>query len=305
MITLNNYVKQLSAEEKANNTIIKYKSDVKQFQEIVGKGRITDEKLADYKAELMEEYEPSTVNSKVTTINDYLKRCGIQLSMKSLNIKKSYFVEDNVLLTTDDVNKLRDYCRKTENYRMHYLIETYIKTGIRVSEHEFITVQAVKKGVAVVVNKGSIRKVIIPKSLKKKLETYIEIEGIKEGPIFITRNENPVDRRNIWSELQTIGMKLKIDKEKLHPHNFRHYFARITYNKTKDIAQLAAMLGHSSIETTRNYLRILTSELQKEMDKLEELIDNLSNKVRKREENKTNKTIEVVENEYNYNQVLE
>ena len=85
----------------------------------------------------------------------------------------------------------------------------------------------------------------------------------------------------------------------------KHYLSLFTYNKTKDIAQLAAILGHSSIETTRNYLKILTSELQKEMDKLEESIDNLSNKVRKREENKTNKTIEVVENEYNHNQVLE
>ena len=278
MLGLITYVNQLQAEEKANNTIIRYKSDVKQFQEIMGDGRITDEKLLRYKAILIEKYEPSTVNTKIITINSFLQRCGIKKSIKLLNIKRTFFVEDNVLLTTKEIKMLQKYCRNHNNYRMYYLIETYIKTGIRVSEHEFITVQAVNEGVAVVVNKGSIRKVFIPKSLKKQLQTYIETEGITEGPIFITRNENPVDRRNIWSELQAIGAKLGIKKEKLHAHNFRHYFARVNYTQSKDLVKLAAMLGHSSIETTRNYLKVLTSELQQEMDMMEEEIDRVLHK---------------------------
>ena len=142
MISLNTFVNQLKTEEKANNTIIRYKSDVKQFLEIVGEGRITDEKLLYYKAILTEKYEPSTVNTKIITINSFLERCGIKKSIKLLNIKHSFFLEDESLLTTDDINKLQDYCRHHNNYRMYYLIETYVKTGIRVSEHEFITASA-------------------------------------------------------------------------------------------------------------------------------------------------------------------
>ena len=306
MLSLNNYVKQLTAEEKANNTIIRYKSDIKQFQEIVGEGRITDEKLALYKATIIDMYEPSTVNTKIMTINNFLQRCGIDKSLKLLNIKHSFFLDDEKLLTTDDINKLQDYCRKHNNYRMYYLIETYIKTGIRVSEHEFITVRAVEKGIAVVVNKGSIRKVIIPKKLRKKLMNYIKVNGIVDGPVFITRNENPVDRRNIWSELQKIGEAVGVDKGKLHPHNFRHYFARVNYTQKKDIVKLAAMLGHSSIETTRNYLKVLVSEVQKEMDEMEERMDRLSYNARQREQNKgKGKNYQATTNDYKYNQVLE
>ena len=306
MMSLNTYVNELKAEEKANNTIIRYKSDIKQFQEIVGEGRITDEKLALYKATIIDMYEPSTVNTKIMTINNFLQRCGIDKSLKLLNIKHSFFLDDEKLLTTDDINKLQDYCRKHNNYRMYYLIETYIKTGIRVSEHEFITVRAVEKGIAVVVNKGSIRKVIIPKKLRKKLMNYIKVNGIVDGPVFITRNENPVDRRNIWSELQKIGEAVGVDKGKLHPHNFRHYFARINYTQKKDIVKLAAMLGHSSIETTRNYLKVLVSEVQKEMDEMEERMDRLSYNARQREQNKgKGKNYQATTNDYKYNQVLE
>ena len=306
MLTLNNYVKQLTAEEKANNTIIRYKSDIKQFQEIVGEGRITDEKLALYKATIIDMYEPSTVNTKIMTINNFLQRCGIDKSLKLLNIKHSFFLDDEKLLTTDDINKLQDYCRKHNNYRMYYLIETYIKTGIRVSEHEFITVRAVEKGIAVVVNKGSIRKVIIPKKLRKKLMNYIKVNGIVDGPVFITRNENPVDRRNIWSELQKIGEAVGVDKGKLHPHNFRHYFARVNYTQKKDIVKLAAMLGHSSIETTRNYLKVLVSEVQKEMDEMEERMDRLSYNARMKTQNKgKGKNYQAQTKDYRNNQVLE
>ena len=301
MDILEKYVNDLRVEQKANNTIIRYKSSVKEFREMVGDD-ITSEKLLEYKAKLMQKNKPSTVNSKLNTVNDYLKRMGINLNpMKLLNIRKSFFLDDNILLSTNEINKLQNYCRQHNNYRMYYLIETYKKTGIRVSEHEFITAEAVKKGVAVVINKGSIRKVVIPKQLKKDLMNYIEIEGIKEGPVFITKNDTPVDRRNIWSELQTIGGKLGIKKEKLHPHNFRHYFARVTYHQTKDIAKVAALLGHSSIETTRNYLKFLLSDIVDDMNEVEERMDKAKEKANKKEQKRSqNKNNNNQKNDYQY-----
>ena len=289
MDILEKYVNDLRVEQKANNTIIRYKSSIKEFIEEVGDD-ITSEKLLGYKAKLMQKNKPSTVNSKLNTVNDYLKRMGINLNpIKLLNIRKSFFLDEDILLTTEEINRLENYCRKHNNYRMYYLMETYKKTGIRVSEHEFITAEAVKKGVAIVINKGSIRKVIIPKQLKKDLMNYIEIEGIKEGPVFITKNDTPVDRRNIWSELQTIGGKLGIEKAKLHPHNFRHYFARRVYNKTKDIAKVAALLGHSSIETTRNYLKFLLSDIVDDMNEVEEKMDKAKEKAIKKEQKRSQK----------------
>ena len=135
---------------------------------------------------------------------------------------------------------------------------------------------------------------------------YIHINGIKEGPIFITRNENPVDRRNIWAELQKIGEAVGLSKGKLHPHNFRHYYARVNYTQKKDIVKLAALLGHSSIETTRNYLKVLVSEVQEEMDEMEEKMDKLSYNARVRAQNRGKApSYQAVANDYRNNQVLE
>ena len=273
MLELNKYVLQLEDEQKAKNTISAYKTNVKDFQENMKNGHITMKKLMAYKEQLENKYAPSTVNFKIMSINDFLKRCGINLKLNLLRIRKDYFIEDFQILTGEEINKLESYCQNQENYRMLYLIRTYKKTGIRVSEHEFITVEAVKKGIIVIKNKGTIRKIVLPRDLKKQLERYIDEEGIKTGPIFITRNENPVDRRNIWAELQSIGLKLGIQKEKLHPHNFRHYFARKLYTKEKDINKVAAILGHSSIETTRNYLKLLMSEVRDTMNGVEKEMD--------------------------------
>ena len=289
MMKLQEYVSQLEDEQKAKNTISAYKTNIKNFQENMGNGHITMKKLKAYKEELEKQYAPSTVNSKLMSVNDFLKRCGIDLRVNLLRVRKSFFTEDYLVLSADEINQLESYCRNHNNYRMLYLIRTYTKTGIRVSEHEYITVEAVRKGVAIIKNKGTIRKIVFPRDLKKQLERYIKEEGIKEGPIFITKNENPVDRRNIWAELQSIGLKLGIDKEKLHPHNFRHYFARTLYMREKDINKVAAILGHSSIETTRNYLKLLLSDVQDSMDKVEKAINKDLEKAYKKRQKKEKK----------------
>ena len=126
-------------------------------------------------------------------------------------------------------------------------------TGIRVSEHRFITVEAVRQGRAQVRNKGRERVVFFPAPLKKLLLDYCRRQGVGSGPVFVTRSGCPMDRSNIWAEMKRLCESAGVDSGKVFPHNLRHLFAVTYYQLEKDIVRLADVLGHASVETTRIY----------------------------------------------------
>ena len=70
----------------------------------------------------------------------------------------------------------------------------------------------------------------------------------------MTRNMKPLDRSNIWKMFKRLGERAGVENSKVFPHNIRHLFAKCFYDKEKDIAKLADVLGHSSINTTRIYI---------------------------------------------------
>ena len=119
---------------------------------------------------------------------------------------------------------------------------------------QYITVEAVKHGEAVVNCKAKTRSVFIVKELRQKLLRYAAEQNIKSGIIFVTRTGKPISRTNIWREMKSLCQEAGVNPEKVFPHNLRHLFARVFYGIEKDIAKLADILGHSSINTTRIYI---------------------------------------------------
>ena len=152
------------------------------------------------------------------------------------------------------------------------IIQTICGTGIRVSELQFITVEAVEKGEAVVSLKGKTRTVFIVKDLQKKLLRYAAEQGIKSGMIFITRTGKPLSRTNIWREMKNLCLEAEVNPKKVFPHNLRHLFARVFYGIEKDIAKLADILGHSSINTTRIYIISTGTEHRRRMENMRLII---------------------------------
>jgi len=155
-----------------------------------------------------------------------------------------------------------------KNERLALLIETICATGIRVSEVQYITVEAVKRGKAEVFLKGKVRTILIPGKLAKKLKYYVKKKRIKSGEIFLTRNGTGMSRKQIWAEMKAICKAASVEASKVFPHNLRHLFARTFYKTSRDIVRLADVLGHSSIETTRIYLVTTCSEYMKWLDGL-------------------------------------
>lgn len=147
-------------------------------------------------------------------------------------------------------------------------METIASTGIRVSELKYFTVERVRKGRIEVYNKGKYRRIFLPEFIREKLLGYCRKKKIKSGCIFVDSKGNPKDRSSIWREMKRLKEKSGISGEKIFPHNLRHLFARKYYQCTRDIAGLADLLGHSSLNVTRVYTSNTGRVYQMQLDRM-------------------------------------
>lgn len=239
-------------EEKSNETITKYLRDVSAFLRWIGNREITKSAVLSYKTEILGKYAPKSVNSMLASLNVFLKFIKkFDCTVKSIKLQRQMFSDKE--LTKAEYERLLIAAEKKKNKRLYYLMQSICSTGIRVSEHKYITAEAVEKGSVRINLKGKMRVVILPKTLCKMLKKYIKEENIKSGSVFITRSGRPLDRSNIWNDMKKLCESASVDKEKVFPHNLRHLFARTYYSLQKDISRLADILGHTSINTTRIY----------------------------------------------------
>lgn len=241
-------------EEKSTITIEKYIRDVIAFNTWLGEKNVDKMTVLEYKKTLIENYAPASVNSILSSLNSFF--CyneWFNCRVKTLKIQKQIFASSNTELSKAEYERLLKAAKIKNDMRLFYLMQTICATGIRVSELSFITVEAVKTGVADINCKGKHRKVWLPKQLCKMLKNYIKNQKIKYGSVFVSKNGKPLDRSNIWKMLKALCASAGVLKDKVFPHNLRHLFARTYYAIQKDIVRLADILGHSSVNTTRIY----------------------------------------------------
>ena len=265
------YKDSLKLSEKEENTINQYEGYLKEFIEyanIETKEDITKEKLIEFKEYMQEKYKTNTINIKITVINAFITFIGLDSSYKLKHLKKQQKATLENVLTQTDYERLLRIAKVKNKKVMYYIMETLEETGIRISELEHITVEAVKKGEAVFDSKGTVeRKAFINKKLQKELLKYCKEEGIKTGIIFKSRNGNPLDSAYIYKEIQWIAGQARIKKSKAHPHSFRHLFAKNYLSKPgHNIADLKNILGHKNISTTEIYLQKSTRELKETLE---------------------------------------
>lgn len=249
------YERVLQQQEKASETIDKYIAEIKTFVLWNKKENITKEEIIQYKKELInKKLNPSTINSKLSALNGLFKYLEHpEYCVKFLKIQRKVFQTEEKELTKREYEKLVETAYKQNKEQLALILQTIGATGIRVSELKYITKEAVLNGRACIHLKGKERVILIPKTLKKKLITFIKNNHI-ENEVFITKNKTPLDRKQIWRQMKQLCKEAKVDERKVFPHNLRHLFAITFYKLNKDIAKLADVLGHSSINTTRIYL---------------------------------------------------
>ncbi len=217
---------------------------------------ISPETVIRYKQHLLATgYAVRSINSMLVSLNSLFSFLGWHdCKVKTMKVQQSVFCPEEKELTKQEYERLCKTALRQNNERLYLILQTVCGTGIRVSELEFITAEAVRRGEAVVTLKGKTRTVFLVKELQKKLLAYCRKRNISAGPVFVTRTGQPVSRTNIWREMKNLCKAAKVDPRKVFPHNLRHLFARVFYAMKKDIAKLADILGHSSINTTRIYI---------------------------------------------------
>lgn len=270
-VRLEMYETWLRTEEKSKATIDKYLRDIMCFYKFVGDDIVTKTKVLQYKQYLIEQqYAPSSINSMLAAVNSFLRYEGwSDCEVKTLRIQRQVYSPESKELSKEEYIKLVQTARKQGNQRLELLLQTVCCTGIRISELQYITVEAVQSGGATVSCKGKSRKIFLVTDLKTRLMEYVAERGLEDGPVFVTNRGNPMDRTNIWREMKHLCDGAGVNTEKVTPHNLRHLFARTFYEEDRDIAKLADILGHSSINTTRIYIITTEIEHKKCMERLQ------------------------------------
>ena len=273
ILTMNQFglfQQHLAEEERELGTIEKYMREVKKFALWQGRRKVTKETVSEWKEQLRQSgYKPETVNGKLSAVNKFLSCMGWgECCVKYLKIQRRLFRSTGRELTKDEYTRLVETAQSLGKTRLALLIETICATGIRVSEVKYITAEALRAGRADISLKGKIRTVLLPGKLCRKLQKYAKKQKITSGEIFLTRSGKGVSRRQIWAEMKALCKQARVAPSKVFPHNLRHLFARTFYQASRDVAKLADVLGHSSIETTRIYLISTGAEHVRQLERL-------------------------------------
>ena len=264
------YEHYLKSEERASGTIEKYLRDARAFAVWLDGEPITKEVMAGWKEHLISQhYAPSTINATLAALNGLFRFLGWEdCRTRFLKVQRRMFRDSSRELTRNDYDRLIITARERGQERLALLMETICATGIRVSEVQYITLEAVQRGQTEISLKGKIRTILLSSKLCRKLLKYAKKQKIVSGELFLTRNGNPLTRRQIWAEMKQLCKYAGVEPSKVFPHNLRHLFATAFYKACRDIAKLADVLGHSSIETTRIYLLTSGAEHQRQLDRL-------------------------------------
>ena len=229
---------------------------------------INADTLLAYKGYLMEHYKPKTVNLRIQAINKYLEYLGQPtLLLKSVKIQQKTFLE-NVISNADYIF-LKNRLKKDGNMEWYFVVWYLAATGARVSELIKIKIEHVTLGYFDLYTKGGkLRRLYIPKKLRAETMAWLEKMNRSSGYLFLNRYGKCITTRGISQQLKNYADKYGLDKKVVYPHSFRHRYAKNFLEKYNDIALLADLMGHESIETTRIYLRRTASEQQKLVDKI-------------------------------------
>mgnify|MGYP004701908137 FL=1 len=260
----------LRHDEREESTIEAYLRSLTRFAEWADGRAVTKELAMEWKTALSEAgYRPISVNAMLAAVNKFFTCMGREdCKVKYLKLQRQMFRKSEKDLSKEEYQRLVQAAHEKGDLRMELILETICATGIRVGELKYITVEAVRVGVAEIALKGKIRTILLPHRLCRKLRKYAKQQKIASGKIFLTQDGLPVSRQYIWRKMKELCEMAGVERSKVYPHNLRSLFARSFYGSCHDVVRLADVLGHSSIETTRIYLMSTGKEYLRQLDKL-------------------------------------
>ena len=266
---LRGFAEHLREQEKSSATVEKYLREAKRFADYVGTREVSRSAALGYKTKLGCVYPAKSANSMLAALNSLFRFAGREdLCVRQFRLQRDAYRPESEELTRDEYVQLISAAERVCDYRSALILQTLCCTGIRIGELGYVTVEAAKAGGASVRCKGKTRRIFIVSALRKKLLRYAEEAGVSSGPVFLTRTGKPIDRSNVWRKMKKLCDYAGIPRQKAFPHNLRHLFARVFYEREHDISALADILGHSSVNTTRIYIVSTGAEHARRMEEM-------------------------------------
>lgn len=262
------YEEYLHRCELAKGTIEIYVKQAEELLSFINNADIVKERIIEYKQCIQRaDYAPATKNLYITAVNRYLLYRGYgNCVIKTRRIQRRRSMEN--IISVEEYRRMLCYARESGREKYYHIMRTMALTGARVSELCSFTVEMLDKPVITVDNKGKIREIYLSEEVAKSLKDYCRQERIEEGAVFRGKKDRPISRIAVYKMLVHLADMLGIPKEKAHPHSFRHLFALTYMERYGNLAELADILGHSSLETTRIYTVTSVQEKREKLSKL-------------------------------------
>lgn len=269
---LPDFIMEQSEYEKSKNTLKKYSHNIGMFIDYLPDDAYVDKSLViDFKQYLLDDlqFRTNTINNYITIINKYLYWCGIE-NCKVKQLKKQNTASNSEILSLSDYKRLLRFAKRMDQEDTYLIMKILAMTGIRIEELSFFTVENMKTNYIHVRNKGKERSIIIRQDLAREIRQYCRDKGIKEGIIFYCQTKGKMMAKStIWRRMKKIASVAKVRKNKVHAHSFRHLFAKMFLDEYNgSIAELADIMGHNSLETTRIYAKTTDEEKRKKLERM-------------------------------------
>ena len=270
---ISSYAQHLRRDEKSPATIEKYLRYARAFTAFLDGSPLTRDAVLSYKEHIAQTYTAEGANGMISAVNSLLKFLDrSDLRITHLRIQRRSITPPERELLRDELQRLISSAESGGKNTLALIMQTIFATGIRVSELQYITVEAARAGQTEVRLKGKIRTVLLTDKLSKRLMRHAKERGIASGPIFLSRDGSPISRRVVWHWMKSLCKSARVLPSKVFPHNLRKLFARSFYKQNPNLAELADVLGHSDINTTRIYVATTGSQLRRRLESLELLI---------------------------------
>lgn len=262
---LDEWILEQRYQEYATSTLNQYRANVKKFIDwLPDDEEITKDTTMKYKLYLGDiAGSTNSINVWIVELNKFLKWLGLKdCTVKKIKMQSKQSNEE--VLSISDYRRLLRFAKKEGKHQLYYIMKILAMTGIRISELRYFKVENLKTNYIDVFNKGKERTIIVRQDLMRELKRYAKQQGITEGYLFQSTvvDGKMVNESTLWRQMKNIAGNAKVKKNKVHAHSFRHLFAQVFLTEYSDnISELADILGHNSLETTRLYVR--TSDEQK------------------------------------------
>lgn len=260
------FILEMKNLEKADRTIAKYRVNIQKFIEYIQHdNELTKNDVLEFKKRILQsQYKPATINSIIVAVNKYLKWLGSKdLVVKKIKQQQKSSLES--VVSKADYGRLLRFAKRMGYEDMYFIMKIIATTGIRISELNFFTVEAIQDSYYIHVrNKAKDRDIILTKELSRDLKRYCRENRIRSGQIF------KINESTIWRRMKRIAGAARVNKDNVHAHSFRHLFAKEYMERYNNALELADILGHSRLETTMIYTRSTSEEKRKKLEKLRE-----------------------------------